>query len=561
VKLITKSLIAFFALTSMHGLMAQQPQVNPSVSLPDLKGTIGIQAGTYEFFDPTKSQMAILEEITKRSKEDAEFYLAWVSKRNNEWAEIIKMVHAANGSLQQMSDDSSQGAGPIDSVEFLTKTRAFRQRMEEFANEVGSFGTLAGAFSPSAVKLTQNEDNRPVVEQIQQRMNLAAAEPVARYLAQMKKLEDHAKALPFRVKLRDGRITDVTNLVIDKGPVYSDKEIADMNEQIYRWRNYGPTDKPVVVTFNDELRLRIMDFIEKYGRQDRFTSRNDVDMKAFVETIGEISVMFWAKDFYRALGLQMGAITAEYEKSWFELDRFKAARNIVTFHQQVAFGNRAMDTLKKNYVEAVQTARDKKMRLTKSGTKEELEEFALLESKIGSTSDDYSQQIANDDVTVFAYANSFITMVAGSRAVADAYYWLLTLLLNDVQSEITLITKGQMAMANRYRASWTDASPARAKEAKENRELYFPIAKKPAPGERPTRTPMGGAPVGDASGLPALMQSMRNLYGKKQRDLNLAMEQELVVYNAGLLGNAGNDVTPEEIDILEGPKKTPVEKK
>ncbi len=541
-------------------------QAQSSFKVPDLKGALGIEAGDYKFYDPTQVQINELNEAFSRAETDRDFYFDYISKMNDDLLEIIKVVRAPKNSLAQMSQDSLAGAGPADHLKYLEFVRDYQTRKEGLLLKARSLATSMEALAPSKIALESSEAEKQM-EEIPQYSNINFSQAVEIYETSLANLEEFAKSLGYKIKLRNGVIQEIAP---DRGlgldlkisyVVYSDEELDEMQKQIKLWREYDRAQMQTVSSFATYGRQRIQNFIENYGKNEKYRPRDNTALENMVKVAEEISNYFWARDAVRAVyGLPLGAIYGTYKTQWFMFDRFKLG-DILTFEQQLAYSDADLDKLSRNNMEAVKTAKAQRARVTQGGQIEEQQIFGDLESRISEAEEDLSLKIADGEVGVLSKINSFGQFLLGRRALADVYYYMLRLLLADVASERTLRSGGQQAMIERYKQRYRNTQLHHIDD--DNKEeisqvkyfdslyaLYFKQGNN-AEGGKPNRGVGPGGMTAGAQSLTKFANDLRLLGARKQNDLNRAWQNELLLWQASQLGDSGSDVINQaEEDIF-----------
>lgn len=542
--------LSLFILTCFQSAVIAQN----AFPIPDLKGALGIEAGDYKFYDPTQVQIKELEEAFKRSESDKEFYYQYIQEINDQALELIKVIRAPKNSLAQMSQDSLAGAGAADHIAYLEKVRDFMTRKESLLLKARTIATTMEALAPSKLAL-QSDEAEKQIDEVPQYSNINFSPATAIYETTIANLEAYAANLGYKLKLRNNTIEEIApnqgqglNLQISY-IVYSDEELDEIQDNIKLWREYDRKQMQSVSNFATYGRQRIQNFIEQFGSKEKYRPRNNEALKTMSEIGTEISNFFFVRDAARAVyGLPLGAIYATYESNWFKLDRLKLG-HLVEFQSQLAYSDADLDTLSRNYMEALQTAKAQRERVTKAGQAADAQDFDLLEMRISEAEEDLSLQIANGSTGVLSKVNSFGQMLLGRRPLVDTYYFMLRMLLADVVSERTLRNEGQAAMIERFKQ--------RYRNDQEHKDYFDDLYKKyfgtPNSGNgRPTRGIGDGSMTAGSQSLTKAISDLKLLASRKQNDLTRAWQQELLLWQASVLGDSGNDVSNEAEDSIFG---------
>lgn len=553
--LLTVGLLHFLSFQTFGQEITTSP-----LPIEGLKGTIGIEAGKYEFYDPTKIQGKILDEVFKRSEKDREYYLNYIREMNEGLRELVLIVHGEKESLSQVSDDSWNGANAMDHLEFLKITRRFRTAKLTLENRMQGLTSLAEGAFPSRTEL-KNEEEMQQVSEIPPYGKLNFSDITTFYKKQMESLETTAKNLPYKIKYKDNTIHEIQpnsgdGLVLRASyAVYSDEEYNKLEDQLKLWRLPDMIQKQKFDAFTTYVRRRLQEFINTYGKELRYWSRGPEHMENMVRVAMDISDVFWARSYIRAAyGIPLGAIYAQYKPRWFNIERFLTkTENIVEFQEQVAWRDEELDHLQRNYLAALRIAEDRSGRLTEKGQAEYTQEMANLDKRAFEADDDLSVKILEGDATLLGQLNSFGTFIRGKRPLAEVYHMMLRLLAADLYDEVRLRQGGQQEMVTRYRTRYATATVD-----KEIRTHYLKLRKMhfPSPEERKNGGPVSTNVMVGTGSLAAHIRDVQGAIRSKQRDLNRASDLELLLENAILIGKNGADKNQMDTinDMLEGSK-------
>ncbi len=415
---------AILSLVAVAPLIAQQ--VAPALStLSGLQGTIGVQAGNYNFksYDKSSLQKQYIDIFKENQAADKAYVIDSAAKVEVAFKELIEL--RINGDAQgqeglQTLSDNSQSKKPIPVDQYLSARRRYNNSVAALKTKITSITALPSAM-PKSEAVTLEESG---IVNMREVGKVDFTSLLAYYNGQLETINNTVSNLEFNLILPNGApLAHVKGDIKIQSP-YTQDEINAMIDEETRLRNPNKTDLQLALKQHNLKTRAIMDaFIDAYGTSQtgRFFDHNDIDKDA---TLKQIDEAMWSRDYLRATtGVQVGALGVDYKKRLLNVDII-FAKNEPNFTSEYIFDQ-----------EILVKQRDLIMTALKTYDRRDDSVFA-------------------SDISLLTRVLSGITFAMGKAQLAQVHVAMLKMMYADIVSELNVAQNGLSGAREQYQLRW-----------------------------------------------------------------------------------------------------------
>lgn len=474
--------------------------------------------GKYEFFhyDKTVLNKGILDELSKRSQQDRDYFLKAVQEMEQGFEELLTTTiynndaeQAKSGLVTLSSLSQTDQNYVIPAKDFAVAVNRYNLVVQTLQSRLRRLTALTDGGLPSQTQALVDESGNKI--EIQGYGNINFDGILDFYESRMDAIQKQVSTLPFRIRLVTGTLKLHTGIDIPRDLFWMTPEAArqEFQTNILPLKGWSRAQRRDIDAFTFYVRDMVQEFITKYGTTERWRSLNaaaiaqrDLDWKQMVDGL-------WLRSYIRAnFTVPLGAIGINYKKRAFKIDMFTVSTEALSkFREEVCWSDREQLDVEDDLRYALATADARTVRI-----------------------------LDNGDASFIDKANSFFTWVGGKRNLADAQQMILRLLAADLYED-RLITKpnGADAIIEQYRNRYYSTEDNK-KYYQSLENTYFPEGDDAAKGATSEF-------AGDGR-LRKYIEELGFLMTTKQKELELARYRELEIMN--FLKSPDDDKTKQQ---------------